>query len=220
MLGGSHSPTNDGCWWSGLQPRWGMRVHPNKPTVITIDPSRRTSHWVTSWWFQHNWKIWVKLDHLHRDRGEKQKCLSCHHLGYVSRIPKFRGFPSLCHAIQEGTTYHIHINLGYIEVLARTLHCCWSEWYQETLAPFPPWSCHRFPPWKISVQLEGFESPWSPWSLLGTYIHIWVFPKIMVPPNHPILIGCSIINHPFGGTPIFRNIHIFMYEMYTLKVHH
>ena len=40
-------------------------------------------------------------------------------------------------------------------------------------------------------------------------ICIWVFPKIMVPPNHPILIGFSIINHPFWGTPIFGNIHIF-----------
>ena len=37
---------------------------------------------------------------------------------------------------------------------------------------------------------------------------IWVFPKIMVPPNHPILIGFSMINHPFGGTPIFGNTHM------------
>ena len=37
---------------------------------------------------------------------------------------------------------------------------------------------------------------------------IWMFPKIVVPPNHPILIGFSIINHPFWGTPIFGNIHI------------
>ena len=43
------------------------------------------------------------------------------------------------------------------------------------------------------------------------YIYIWVFPKIMVPPNHPILIGFSIINHPFWGTPIFGNIHIYIY---------
>ena len=40
------------------------------------------------------------------------------------------------------------------------------------------------------------------------YCSIWVFPKIMVSPNHPILIGFSIINHPFWGTPIFGNIHI------------
>ena len=33
---------------------------------------------------------------------------------------------------------------------------------------------------------------------------IWVFPKIGVPPNHPILIGFSVINHPFWGTPILE----------------
>ncbi len=40
---------------------------------------------------------------------------------------------------------------------------------------------------------------------------IWVFPKIGVPPNHPILIGFSIINHPFWGLPpIFGNTHILL----------
>ncbi len=34
---------------------------------------------------------------------------------------------------------------------------------------------------------------------------MWVFPKIMVPPNHQFSIGFSIINHPFSGTPIFGN---------------
>ena len=43
------------------------------------------------------------------------------------------------------------------------------------------------------------------------YIYIWMFPKIVVPPNHPILIGFSIINHPFWGTPILGNIHIWLY---------
>ena len=37
----------------------------------------------------------------------------------------------------------------------------------------------------------------------------WVLPKIGVPPNHPILIGFSIINHPFWGTSIFGNTQIF-----------
>ena len=36
----------------------------------------------------------------------------------------------------------------------------------------------------------------------------WVFPKIMVPPNHSILIGFSIVDHPFWGTTIFGNIQI------------
>ena len=43
---------------------------------------------------------------------------------------------------------------------------------------------------------------------------IWVFPKIMVPPNHPILIGFSLINHPFWGTTIFGNIHIYMPSLF------
>ena len=37
----------------------------------------------------------------------------------------------------------------------------------------------------------------------------WVFPKIGVPPNHEFyIIGFSIINHPFWGTPIFGNTQI------------
>ena len=35
-----------------------------------------------------------------------------------------------------------------------------------------------------------------------------VFPKIGVPPKSSILIGCSIINHPFWGTPIFGSTHL------------
>ena len=37
---------------------------------------------------------------------------------------------------------------------------------------------------------------------------IWTFPKIVVPSNHPILIGFSILNHPFWGTRIFGNTHM------------
>ena len=38
---------------------------------------------------------------------------------------------------------------------------------------------------------------------------IWVFPKIGgFTPKSSILIGFSIINHPFWGTPIFGNTHI------------
>ena len=37
---------------------------------------------------------------------------------------------------------------------------------------------------------------------------IWMFPKIVgFPPKSCILIGFSIINHPFWGTPIFGNTH-------------
>ena len=43
------------------------------------------------------------------------------------------------------------------------------------------------------------------------HISIWGFPKIVVPPNHPFLIGFSILNHPFWGTPIFENTQIPVY---------
>ena len=55
--------------------------------------------------------------------------------------------------------------------------------------------------------LGGFEilatSSWR------CFLNVWVFPKIVVPPNHPFLIGCSIINHPFWDTPIFGNTQLF-----------
>lgn len=37
---------------------------------------------------------------------------------------------------------------------------------------------------------------------------IWMFPKMVVHPNHPILIGFSLINHPFWSTPSFGNTYI------------
>ena len=40
------------------------------------------------------------------------------------------------------------------------------------------------------------------------HLSIWVFPKIVVPPKSSILIGFSIINHPFWGTTILGNTHI------------
>ena len=44
-------------------------------------------------------------------------------------------------------------------------------------------------------------------------IYIWVFPKIVGTPKSSILIGFSIINHPFWGTPIFGNTHIYIYHI-------
>ena len=37
---------------------------------------------------------------------------------------------------------------------------------------------------------------------------IWGFPKMVVPPKSSILIGFSIIKHPFWGIPIFGNTHM------------
>ena len=42
-----------------------------------------------------------------------------------------------------------------------------------------------------------------------------MFPKIMVPPISSILIGFSIINHPFWGAPIFGNTDIIQKHLGT-----
>ena len=42
-----------------------------------------------------------------------------------------------------------------------------------------------------------------------------------LPPNHPFLMGFSIINHPFWGTPIFGNTHIAWHgELFGLGILH
>ena len=38
-------------------------------------------------------------------------------------------------------------------------------------------------------------------------------------PKSSILIGISIINHPFGGTPIFGNIHMYMSTIKYLNMY-
>ena len=46
---------------------------------------------------------------------------------------------------------------------------------------------------------------------LTSRVAMWMFPQIVVPPNHPIFIGFSILNHPFWGVfPLFlENTHVF-----------
>ena len=61
---------------------------------------------------------------------------------------------------------------------------------------------------RVQMSLYGLDG--SPivaaWCLQRSYT--WVFEKIVVTPESSILIGFSIINHPFWGTPIFGNTHI------------
>ena len=45
--------------------------------------------------------------------------------------------------------------------------------------------------------------PWVGWATVASHLgmsHIWTFPEIAVPPNHPFLIVFFIINHSFGST--------------------
>ena len=51
----------------------------------------------------------------------------------------------------------------------------------------------------------------------GSVRIIWVFPKIGVPPKHFNRIGFSIINHPFWGTSIFGNTHIFLLGFFCIN---
>ena len=47
---------------------------------------------------------------------------------------------------------------------------------------------------------------------------IWMFPKIVgFPPKSSILLGFSIMHHPFGDTPIFGNTHIFQSILYLQR---
>ena len=41
----------------------------------------------------------------------------------------------------------------------------------------------------------------------------WMFPKIVGTPKSSILIGFSIINHPFWGTPIFGNLQMLIIDI-------
>ena len=42
---------------------------------------------------------------------------------------------------------------------------------------------------------------------------MWMFPKLVVPPNHPFFIEFSIINHQFWDTTIFGITHMDLKEM-------
>ncbi len=63
----------------------------------------------------------------------------------------------------------------------------------------------------LSKNLEGLGAK-SKEAAVYIFHTIWVFPEIMVPPNHPIFIGFSINStiHIGGFPPIFGNIHILL----------
>ena len=57
--------------------------------------------------------------------------------------------------------------------------------------------------WKV----KGVNSQW--FSMYGFFLtYIWVFPKIGGTAKLSSLIGFSIVNHRFWGTPIFGNTHL------------
>ena len=97
-------------------------------------------------------------------------------------------------------------------LIRNELHYCWSEeisWIGSNVA------CQggipsRDPDWSGRTKCQhasDLENLWE--SRKFSPKVIWVFPKIGVyTPKSLILIGFSIINHPFWGTSIFGNIHM------------
>ena len=58
---------------------------------------------------------------------------------------------------------------------------------------------------------KGLNLQIARFALQHIVVSIWVFPKIDGTPKSSILIGLSSINHPFWGTPIFGNTHIYRF---------
>ena len=77
-----------------------------------------------------------------------------------------------------------------------------TRWWQLKYFLFSPRKLGKMNPFWRAYFSDGLVQPPT----------IWVFPKIEVPPNHPILIGFSLINHPFWGTPIFGNTYIYEFQ--------
>ena len=87
---------------------------------------------------------------------------------------------------------------------------CWAiHWWRclcRLLSIPHVWLC-GYDMWILLVSYGGWlqQMPPFPANSCSQLKSKWVFSKIGVSPNHPFLIGFSIINHPFWGTPIFGN---------------
>ena len=109
----------------------------------------------------------------------------------------------------------------------------------KTLLPSRPSAARRphehasdlgpvWPPWQaVFTRPTNTGNPEIPNLLEGVpqWNHIWVFPKIGVPPNHPILIGFSIIFTIHFGVPRFlerpypENKNLWFFWVYHLTSH-
>ena len=116
-------------------------------------------------------------------------------------VPKQREKLGTLGRVPEIYTNIYHLYMDYITA-------------RVTTARVPSQGYPRFP---FTPTLDLFFCGWFPshfFLIRSNHNHfrqtIWVFPKIVgFPPKSSILIGFSIINHPFWGpTPIFGNPHI------------
>ena len=104
------------------------------------------------------------------------------------------------------TIHWIHINSANSSRIP--IHQCTSTSKKNTRTRWfkPPWP--NFYLWSLGWSPTSNLWVWVTKSRKKTLSPKWGFPKIGVPPNHPILIGFFIINHPFWGSPIFGNLQI------------
>ena len=71
-----------------------------------------------------------------------------------------------------------------------------------------------FQPYSFMMLLHVKEKGCNNNIHIQVYIYIWVFPKIMVPPNHPFDNGVfHYLHHPFweSNPPIFGSTPIYIY---------
>ena len=87
-----------------------------------------------------------------------------------------------------------------------SIHCRLSpDIYPRSWKSSPEVSRHGFLPME-QKSMASAELSKKSWSLRFSTSKRWVFPEIGVfPRKSSILIGFSIINHPFWDTPIFGN---------------
>ena len=73
--------------------------------------------------------------------------------------------------------------------------------------------CATGPGWRRFSGGFGEEDPMCVyvkmfWRCLEVWFKLAEVRSSCVPPNHPFLVGFSIVNHPFGGTHILGNLHM------------
>ena len=104
------------------------------------------------------------------------------------------------HESQKQICYHVISILGNVWIICISMLVGNKKLWQST-------SCQKMYliPWIVMCQMPK--------------IITWVFPKNSGTPKSSILIGFSIINHPFWGIPIFGNTHMFSMENDHQKGH-
>ena len=70
-----------------------------------------------------------------------------------------------------------------------------------------------------SFGVSSYDLFWKKIQATPISINIWVFPKIVVPQNHPFSIGVfHYFHHPFWGTTIFGNTHIWLVHVLSVDI--